>query len=561
MTRQVADPKDNPGRDALRRWAGPARRAMHFGLFLQLTGIGGWIAIAFGVAALVGGAASGHSAYHGLLIALLGAFARAVSGWFAEDKLSQAGRLMVAQARAEILSRVAERGPAWLSGDSHGARTSQIIDRTAQLHGHAARWQPGVRLSVAGPVLVLAAIATQSWLAAALLLVSVLVLPVFIWLTASGTAAQARAQQSALDHLSGDFQSRAAQSGLIRSFRAVGRQGDEIAARSQALRERTMAILRVAFLSTAVLEFFTSVSIALVAVYVGFKLLGIFPFATGETLTLSEGLAALLLAPEFFAPIRRLSSLHHDRADAGAAAGFLAGWLSCRPSQATRRARLEQAPLIVFEEACLDWPDGTIGIEALSFTARPGEITALTGPSGSGKSTVLLALLGHVRPLAGRICVDGDCFQGAESLADSAAYIGQAPWLMEGTIADNISIASPGASREAVARAAKTVGLTPDAGRETDALARRLGRFGAGLSGGQRQRVALARALLRQAPLLLLDEPAAHLDAVAKGEFTALIREIAPGRTVLLATHSPALKAAADACIVLTAKAPEIANA
>lgn len=561
MTGTAAGSKDNSGREALRRWARPARRAMHTGLVLQLTGIGGWIAMAFGIATLVGGSASGNTAHHGLLIALFGAFARAVSGWFAEDQLSQAGRVMVSQARAEILRGVAERGPAWLSGDTHGARTSQIIDRTGQLHGHAARWQPGIRLSLAGPVLVLLAVATQSWLAAALLLVSVIVLPVFIWLTASGTAAQARAQQSALDQLSGDFQSRAAQCGLIRSFRAIGRQSDEIAARSQALRERTLAILRVAFLSTAVLEFFTSVSIALVAVYVGFKLLGIFPFATGETLTLSEGLAALLLAPEFFAPIRRLSSLHHDRADAAAAAGFLAGWLSHSPVLATRRERLEQPPRITFDKVCLEWPDGTIGIEELSFTARPGEITALTGPSGSGKSTALLALLGHVRPVAGRICVDGDCFQGGESLADSAAYIGQAPWLMEGTIAENISIASPGASREAVARAARAAGLIDDAGRESGALARGLGRFGAGLSGGQRQRVALARALLRQAPLLLLDEPAAHLDAVAEGEFTALLLGIAPGRTVLLATHSPQLKAAADTCFAVTTGAAQIVDA
>ena len=561
MAGRAVDSKDNPGRDALRRWARPARSAMHFGLFLQLTGIGGWIAIAFGVAAIVGGAARGDATHHGLLIALIGAFVRAVAGWFAEDRLSEAGRLMVAGARKEILGGVAERGPAWLRGETHGARTSQIIDRTAQLHGHAARWQPGIRLSVAGPVLILTAVATQSWLAAALLMVSVMVLPVFIWLTASGTAAQARAQQSALDHLSGDFQSRAAQSGLIRAFRAVGRQSDEIAARSQALRERTMAILRVAFLSTAVLEFFTSVSIALVAVYVGFKLLGIFPFATGETLTLTEGLAVLLLAPEFFAPIRRLSSLHHDRADATAAAGFLAGWLSQRPPLAIRRTRLEQPPLISFEEVSLQWPDGTVGIDKLSFTARPGEITALTGPSGSGKSTALLALLGQVRPVAGRIWVNGDCFEGAESLADSATYIGQAPWLMEGTIADNISIAFPSASPEAVAQAAQKAGLIDDAEQHSDALARRLGRFGAGLSGGQRQRVALARALLRQAPLLLLDEPAAHLDADAESEFAALIRKIAPDRTVLLATHSAALKAAASECVDLTARTPETADA
>ncbi len=557
MTDMTDNRETEQAREALRRWTVPASHAVRAGFLLQLAGVGCWIAIAFGIAITVGAASQGQVALHGLPIAVAGILIRAIAGWLAEEQVSRAGREIVAAARAEILDTVAQHGPAWLHGESHGARTSQIIDRTRQLHGHAARWLPGIQLSVAGPVLVLAAVATQSWLAATLLLVSVMVLPVFIWLTASGTAAEARTQQSALDHLSGDFQARAAQSGLIRAFRAVGRESAEIAARAQTLRERTMAVLRIAFLSTAVLEFFTSVSIALVAVYIGFKLLGVFPFATGETLTLTEGLAALMLAPEFFAPIRRLSGLHHDRSDAAAAARFLSGWLARKPEPGKRHPPLREAPLIRFDAISLAWPDGTIAVRGLSLTARPGAITALTGPSGAGKSSVLLALLGHVRPVHGQISVDARRLVAGESLADSTAYIGQTPWLMEGTVGDNIAVASPEALSEDLLRAARLSGLP---GAE-DTLDRPLARFGAGLSGGQRQRVALARALVRKSPLLLLDEPTAHLDAQAEAEFIALIKALSPGRTILLATHSPALRMAADHCVALPVGAREASRA
>ncbi|WP_143435609.1 thiol reductant ABC exporter subunit CydD [Henriciella aquimarina] len=545
------------GREALKRWSAPARGDMITGLAFQLVAVGGWIAISLGVAISVGAAAEGGRATHGLIIAAIGVFVRAVCGWLAEGRFSEAGRKMVSAARGEVLDKISDSGAGLLLGATAGARTSQIIDRTAQLEGHAARWAPGIRLSVAAPLVILVAVAMQSWLAAALLLVSVLVLPVFIWLTASGTAAEARAQQGALDTLSGVFQARAAQAGLIRAFRAIGRETAVIAARAEDLRQRTLAILRVAFLSTAVLEFFASISIALVAVYVGFKLLGIFPFATGETLTLTEGLAALMLAPEFFAPIRRLSSLHHDRADAAAAAQFLSGWMDAQSTRAEPPRRLpETAPVIAFDGVSLAWPDGSTALQGLSFEAHPGKLVALTGPSGAGKSTCLLALLGHAQCVAGAITVDGRPLSKRESLSPIAAYARQTPWLMEGTLAENIAIARPQASREEIEAAATRVGLGGGAG----GLDRPLARFGSGLSGGQRQRLALARAVLMDAPLILLDEPTAHLDADAEADLIALIRSLAPGRTILVASHSPVLVESADAVVTLEPRSGEVAH-
>ena len=192
----------------------------------------------------------------------------------------------------------------------------------------------------------------------------------------------------------------------------------------------------------------------------------------------------------------------------------------------------------------------------MSFTARPGELTVLSGPSGAGKSTALLSLLGHARPVAGEIQIDGRLLGSRESLADSIAYIGQSPWLMEGTIRDNIAIAKPTAGDADILKAADDAGLFSANTDGNAFLQRQLSRFGSGLSGGQRQRVALARALLRDAPLLLLDEPTAHLDPVAEDAFLGLLRTLLPGRTVLLATHSPKLKAAADQCVEISPHMP-----
>jgi ATP-binding cassette subfamily C protein CydD len=308
----------------------------------------------------------------------------------------------------------------------------------------------------------------------------------------------------------------------------------------------------VAFLSTAVLEFFASVSIALVAVYIGFKLLGVFPFGTGETLTLAEGLTALILAPEFFSPIRKLSSLHHDRADATAAAEMLSDWLERREDDPVKKlAPLPQAPVIVFDEVVLGWGDDRLAVSDLSFEAEPGKVTTLAGPSGSGKSTALLALIGRARLVSGQIRVGAHTLAPGESLADSIAYIGQTPWLMEGTIRENIAIARPDASPIEIEEAATQAGILDFADESRGGLEQTLARFGAGLSGGQRQRIALARALLRNAPIILMDEPTAHLDPDAEQEFLSKLEDLAKGRTLLVATHSDTLIAASDAVIRL----------
>jgi len=552
----MADPVETTAkertRSALRKWSGAVQREISLGFLCQLIAVAGWIGVAWGLGHSVSAIADGAPTGAGFLVAAIGILVRGLANWAGDVLLARAGRGMVSAARADLFATLTRAGAGWLGGADAGSRTSQIIDRTAKLEGYAAHWLPGMRLAVAGPVLVLIAVATQTWLSAILLLVSVIVLPLFIWLTASETAARARAQQVALDGLSGAFQSRAAQSGLIRAFRAIRRETAALETASIQLRDRTMAILRVAFLSTAVLEFFASVSIALVAVYIGFKLLGVFPFATGETLTLAEGLTALILAPEFFSPIRKLSSLHHDRADGAAAAEMLSGWLAHgTETPVTRLPVMAAAPVIAFEHVALGWTGGDPVVCGLTFTALPGQITVLSGPSGSGKSTSLLALIGRARLIEGTIRLDDLEMKSGESLADSVAYIGQTPWLMEGSIRDNIAIACPGASNDAILEAARQSGILDFADDSRGGLQQPLSRFGAGLSGGQRQRIALARALLRNAPILLMDEPTAHLDPDAEQDFVERLKTLAIGRILLVASHSETIIAAADLVVQL----------
>ena len=537
----------------LKRWVKNAQRPISGVMLHSVAAAFAWIAVAWAIGSITGAIADERAVGVGLWIGLLAVVLRAFFLWRAERAADRAGRATVEAARREILGQVARKGAGVVAGDSAGARVAQIYDRTAKLSGYAAQWVPGMRLAVITPLLILIAAFTQSWLVGVLLAISVLVLPLFIWLTASGTAAAARAQQASLDTLSGAFQARTAQTGIIRAYRAVGRETQTLAFSAETLRQRTMAILARAFLSTAVLEFFASVSIAVVAVYIGFKLLGVFPFPTGETITLSEGMMALVLAPEFFAPIRRLATLHHDRADGTAAADQLAPWLAKTKSLTiTRWAPLDHAPAITFNHVGLSRGDEPI-LRDVMFTASPGELTVLAGPSGSGKTSCLLALLGQVEVSAGVILADKRPLLEGESLAESVAYLRQTPWLTEGSVADNLRIAAPEATDAELRRAAEAAGLDSFLDLDGDGLERPLARFGTGLSGGQRQRLAVARALLREAPLLLLDEPTAHLDADAEARFLDRLTALKDGRTLIIASHRPAVIAAADQLIDLQA--------
>lgn len=428
-----------------------------------------------------------------------------------------------------------------------GEQVADATDRIEDLDGYHARFLP-LRFAAGGtPLLIAAAAAAASWVAAAILLATLV--PFALGMILAGTAASrvAARQLDILGRLSGLFIDRVRALPVIISFEAQERISRHLAGATQEVAKRTLAVLRVAFLSSAVLEFFAALSVALVAVYCGFNLLGLLPFPSPEKLDLGRALFVLVLAPEFYLPMRRLAAAYHDKQIGEAAMARLTD-LPPAPipddsSPATLRppATLRHPPAIAIAGLVVDYGERQVGPFTLDIPA--GCMTVLSGPSGSGKSSLLNALLRLAPTSAGAIRVDG---QPIGDLQGQVSWAGQTTTLLPGTIADNIRLARLGAADADVEDAARRAGLLTLVAGRAEGLATRLDTRGSGLSGGERRRIGIARALLRDAPLWLLDEPTADLDRQSADAIMHEIRQAAAERTVLLVTHDPRIAALAD---------------
>ena len=547
MARKASKPPGRAlGRAGLARWSRPVRTRLVLVSILNLAGLAGWAGFAFAFAEALSEGVRGETPGLTAGLGICALAFRAVCLWLSDRMSTHAGRIAASAARREVAIAFQTSGAAFVTGMAPGEVSSRIVDRSARLAGWVSGWIPGMRQAILGPMLILGVAASQSVVVALILFVSLAALPVFIWLTASETVRVAAAEQAALETLAGSFQSRTACAGTLRAFRAVGRERDLLSRLCVDLETRTLAVLRSAFLSGAVLEFFSAVSVALAAVYVGFSLLGIFPIDTGETLTLREGMTLLVIAPEFFAPVRRLSALHHERAAAVSAAEVLSEWIEKAPAPGRRLEPLAEAPYLRFSQADVARSSGRTGAKGVDFEARPGEIIALVGPSGSGKTACLLALLGLASVERGGIYVNGRMLRPGESLADSVGYVPQTPWSGGGDLAADLRLAAPEAGDQALVEALQRVGLGHLGQASDQGLKRQMGRSGETLSGGERQKLALARILIGGRRILLLDEPTAHLDEASEASFLKVLRDLAPGRTILLTTHRPKSAQAAD---------------
>ncbi|MEK9212845.1 thiol reductant ABC exporter subunit CydD [Sphingomonas sp. 2378] len=425
-----------------------------------------------------------------------------------------------------------------------GLVATQAVDAVEALDGYVARFLPARRAAAIAPMLVLAATACASWVAAAILAGTLLPFVAAMILAGGAAADESRRQFVALHRLSARFADRVRGLPVVLVFRAECRETEAIGTAAQELAERTMRVLRVAFLSSAALEFFAALSVALVAVYCGFALLGLLPFAAPETLTLAQAFFVLALAPEFYAPMRRLAAAYHDKQAAETAANTLMPLAEPEPVPSVRIT----APLVLHDVAIHYPGSDTPAVSHLSLRIEGGETVALLGPSGSGKTSVLHLLLG-LAPLSAGVIEAGGV--PLVSLAGQASWAGQHPLLIAGTIRDNLMLAHPQADELAIRRAVAAAGLGPMLAARSGGLEAKLDARGSGLSGGERRRIALARALLNPAPFLLLDEPTAHLDAAAEAALIATIARAAQGRTTLIATHSPALAAIATRIVHL----------
>ncbi|KAA6048090.1 MULTISPECIES: heme ABC transporter permease/ATP-binding protein CydD [Pantoea] len=444
--------------------------------------------------------------------------------------------------RRQLLDRIDALGPAWIQGRPAGSWSTLLLEQIEQLQEYYARYLPQMTLAVAIPCAILLAVFPVNWAAGLILLVTAPLIPLFMALVGMGAADASRRNFLALSRLSGDFYDRLRGRDTLRLFHRAAAEKQAIAASTDSFRQRTMDVLRLAFLSSAVLEFFASLAIAVVAVYFGFSYLGEFNFGHyGTGVTLFAGFLALILAPEFFQPLRDLGTFYHAKAQAAGAADALETFLQATPDarpQGPVRPWCDEAPLtLTAEDLVVMSPGGHALTQPLNFTLRAGCRVALVGESGAGKTVLMNALLGFL-PWQGVLRANGVDLRHIDRAEwqRQLAWVGQNPQLPAQTLRDNLM---PDRSVEesrlqaVLAQAGVSAFLTSlPLGLDTPT-----GEDGVGLSVGQAQRIAVARALLKPAKLLLLDEPGSGLDSTSEYHVMQALNQAARQQTTLMITH------------------------
>ena len=483
---------------------------------------------------------------------------RAVLAWGREAAGFQAGARVREETRRALMQHIFDRGPAYTERQRTGGLASTLLEQVEALQDFFAFYLPQLALAVMIPIAILAFVLPLSWAAGLLLALSAPLIPFFMILVGMGAESISQRNFQALSRLSAHFLDVLQGLATLKLFDRSRAERTRVAKLSADYRRQTMRVLRVAFLSSAVLEFFSSMGIALVAVYLGMHYLGYLPFGDyGRPLTLAGGFFILLLAPDFYLPLRELGTHYHARAAAIGAAGEILNVLSdkaLRSSASTVRLPPINTVGVSYQSVHFAYDAGRQPVlKGVDFEVAAGAHMALVGVSGAGKTTLLNLLMGFVVPTAGSIRINGIALDtlAPEHWRRHLAWIGQNPVLFHGTIRENVLLGRPAATAaelESAARAARVLEFCRHlpAGLDTP-----VGEKGFGLSRGQAQRVALARAFLKDAPLLLLDEPTAGLDAENDQLVLTALADLSMGRTVLTITHRLENLRRADQVLVL----------
>ena len=465
-------------------------------------------------------------------------------------------RTRLSELRRQAIEAAAARAPLDAQRPSSGLVASIVTEQAEAVLPYLARFQPLRMKVVVVPLVIVGFVFSLSWVAGLVLVLAAPVIPVFMALIGWHAKEASERQLVRMGDMNAFLLDRLRGLATIRAFDAVERTARRLRSDAEDLRVSTMGVLRIAFLSSAVLELFAALGVALVAVYVGFHFLGEITFgAWGRTLTLGEGLFILLLAPAFFEPLRDLSSVWHDRASG--VAGIEAMEKLATPAPAIlgdldhHGSASAQPALSVDVDALGIRHSGNAEttVDRLYLSVKAGERVAIMAPSGGGKSTLLAALAGLIEPHAGAIRLGGEPLTRttAARLRTSIAWLGQPPHIFTGTLRGNIALGRSEVTPQDIERALNVARIDHLAARRGAAP---IGENGAGISGGEALRLALARTAAGIRPgLILADEPTAHLDDETARDITESLLALATGTTLIVATHDPVLAARMDRII------------
>ncbi len=497
-----------------------------------------------------------------LPVAFLG---RGALAWLRTEAGVRCGLAIRQSIREDVLRRIGERGPLWSQRQHSAALGNQVWDQVDALQNYYADYRPQMLLCGMIPLIILCAVLPVSWAAALILLITGPLIPLNMAMIGWGAKNLQDQQLTETHRMSRHFLDTLKGMPTLRLLGRSHQQANEIYAVSEGVRQRNMKVLRLAFLSSSALEFFASVSIALLATYIGFTYLGQFDFGTwGKGLSLFGGLFMLILSPEFYQPLRDLGVHYHAKAEAEAAAEVLMPLLTeaSQPAEASTTAAKHWAVPdtlgITLDHVSCRYPgQASPALNDVSFSVAAGETIAVIGPSGAGKSTLLTTLLGFMQPEQGTITLHSgerlDLLLTSE-WQHALSWVGQHNALISGTLADNLTIALPDdqpIDEDRLWEALDKTDLRCWANQLPQGLHTRIGDGGQPVSGGQARRIGLARAFLRDAPLVLLDEPTASLDQQSERIVNRAIAALSKNRTVIMLTHRLSLLNQADRILLL----------